>query len=68
MHQKLKNKIMPPTIPIKDLKGKSKKVASANFFINLILLALTYGLGLPYAMNKIVRRDLQKDRENHQAK
>lgn len=60
----LKNKLLPPTIPIKNLKGKSKKVASVNFFINLALLALSYGLGLPYAMNKIVRHDLQKQKEN----
>lgn len=59
----LKNKILPPTIPIRNLEGKSKKVASVNFFINLVILALTYGLGLPYTINKVVRKDLQKDKE-----
>lgn len=55
------NKIFPKTIPIKNLKGKSKKIAAVNFFINLAVLALLYGFGIPKLMNKIVRKDLAKD-------
>ena len=55
------NKIIPPTVPIKNLSGKSKKVASANFFINLAVLAAAYGYGVPSLMNKIVRKDLNKN-------
>ena len=52
------NKIIKPTIPIKKLAGKSKKVAAANFFINLATLSILYGYGVPQLMRKIVRKDL----------
>jgi len=55
------NKIISPTIPIRNLKGKSQKVAAINFFINLAALAVAYGYGVPKLMNKIVRKDLQKE-------
>ncbi|MCQ2740319.1 MAG: hypothetical protein MJ237_08885 [bacterium] len=55
------NKIIPPTIPIKNLTGKSQKIAAINFFINIASLAFTYGYGVPHLMNKIVRKDLQKE-------
>lgn len=57
------NKIIPPTVPIRNLQGKSKKIASVNFFINLAMLAVAYGYGVPHLMNKIVRKDLQKETE-----
>ena len=60
----LMNKIIPPTVPIKNLKGKSKNIAAVNFFINLVLLAIAYGYGVPTLINKIVRKDLKKD-ANH---
>ena len=56
-----KNKILPKTIPISQLKGKSQKVATVNFFINLATLAYVYGYGTPYLMNKIIRKDLKKE-------
>ena len=55
------NKILPKTVPISQLKGKSQKVAAANFFINLAALAFVYGYGTPYLMNKIIRKDLKKE-------
>lgn len=55
------NKIFPKTIPIKNLKGKSRTVAGINFFINLAILAFLYGFGIPNLMNKIVRKDLSKE-------
>ena len=55
------NKIISPTISIRNLKGKSQKVAAINFFINLAALAVAYGYGVPKLMNKIVRKDLQKE-------
>ena len=55
------NKIIPPTVPIRELKGKSKTIAAVNFFINLALLAFLFGFGVPSIMNKIVRKDLKND-------
>ncbi len=59
------NKIIPPTIPIRQLKGKSQKIAALNFFINLAVLAVLYGFGIPKLMNKIIRKDLAKNGENN---
>ena len=36
----------------------AKKVAAANFFINLATLSILYGYGVPQLMRKIVRKDL----------
>lgn len=55
------NKIIPPTVPIKNLNGKSKKIAAINFFINLATIAVAYGYGVPTLINKIVRKDLKKE-------
>lgn len=59
--QKGINKLFPKTVPIKNLKGKSQKIAAANFFINLAVLAVLYGFGIPNLMNKIIRKDLSKE-------
>ena len=59
--QKGINKLFPKTVPIKNLKGKSQKIAAVNFFINLAILAVLYGFGIPNLMNKIVRKDLSKE-------
>jgi hypothetical protein len=59
--QKGINKLFPKTVPIKNLKGKSQKIAAINFFINIIVLAVAYGYGVPKLMNKIVRKDLSKE-------
>jgi hypothetical protein len=59
--QKGINKLFPKTVPIKNLKGKSQKIAAVNFFINLAILAVLYGFGIPNLMNKIVRKDLAKN-------
>lgn len=58
------NKIFPKTIPIKNLQGKSQKIAAVNFFINLATLAVLYGFGIPNLMNKIVRKDLSKTKRD----
>lgn len=55
------NKIIPPTVPIKKLKGKSKSIAALNFFINMVVIAVSYGYGVPTLINKIVRKDLKKE-------
>ena len=55
------NKFIPPTVPIKELKGKSKSIAALNFFINLATIAISYGYGVPTLINKIVRKDLKKE-------
>jgi len=55
------NKIIPPTTPIRNLTGKSRNVAAVNFFINMVILAVAYGYGVPKLMNKIVRKDLNKE-------
>ena len=60
--QKGINKLFPKTVPIKNLKGKSQKIAAVNFFINLAILAVLYGFGIPKLMNKIVRKDLNKEK------
>lgn len=55
------NKIISPTVPIKNLNGKSKVIASINFFINLATLSLLYGFGVPALINRNVRKDLKKE-------
>ena len=58
------NKIVTPTTPIRNLTGKSKKIASINFFINFVVIALMYGLGVPKMINMIVRKDISKEQKN----
>ena len=53
------NKIIPPTVPIKNLKGKSKTIAAINFFINFVAIAVAYGYGVPHLINRNVRKDLK---------
>ena len=56
------NRIIPPTVPIKKLSGKSKKMAAINFVINFLTVAVAYGYGAPHLINKIVRKDLKKEK------
>ncbi|MBO7673061.1 hypothetical protein J6S88_06615 [bacterium] len=55
------NKIIPPTVRIRELTGKSKKIAAINFIINFLAIAVSYGYGIPKLMNKIIRKDLKTD-------
>lgn len=56
------NKIIPPTVPIKKLSGKSQKIAKINFWLNFVTIAAAYGFGVPNLINKIVRKDLKNDK------
>ena len=58
------NRIVTPTIPIKDLSGKSRTIAAINFFINFAVIAALYGFGVPTLINKIVRKDVAKEKSN----
>lgn len=65
--QKGINKLFPKTVPIKNLKGKSQKIAAINFFINLVTLGILYGFGIPKLMNKIIKKDLNKEQAKKNA-
>ena len=40
---------------------KSKNVASVLFWVNMAILCSSLGFGLPHLMNKMIKRDVDKD-------
>ena len=55
------NKLIPPTKRLRDLSPKDKKIGAALYWINLAMLTAFAGFGIPYLINKMIRRDVQKD-------
>lgn len=61
------SKILPPIKTIKELESaenkKSAKIAAVLFWINFISMSALSGFGTPYLINKIIKKDVQKDVE-----
>ncbi len=57
----LLNKLVPPTRHLKDLSGSSRKIGTGLFWINMALLSLSLGFGVPALLNKMIKRDVEKD-------
>lgn len=57
------NKVIPPIKPIRDLQGKNKAVATGLFWVNMITLFGILGVAIPRMMNKMIRKDVDKDAE-----
>ena len=55
------NKIIPPIQPIKDLQGKNKSIATGLFWVNMLSLFAIIGYGVPRFVNKMIKKDVQKD-------
>lgn len=55
------NKLIPPTRPLKELEGKSRPIGIALFWLNFIALSGMIGFGTPYLINKMIKRDVDKD-------
>jgi len=55
------NRIFPPTKPLKELSGKSKKTGSVLFWVNMVALGALAGFGVPYMINKMIKSDVSKD-------
>lgn len=66
-NNKLLNKFLPPIKSLKELKNidcpKSKNIAVSIFWINFTFLSALSGFGIPYFINKIVKKDVSKDVE-----
>lgn len=60
-NKNLINKIIPPIKPIRTLKGKDKAVAAGLFWINMGALFTIMGVGIPKMLNKMIKRDVDKD-------
>lgn len=62
---KLLNKILPPVNRIKELQksgcSKSPKIATAIFWTNFVSLSAISGFLMPYAVNKIIKKDVSND-------
>lgn len=70
------SKIFPKTKPIKDInelvnQGKlpviNKKAATGLYWLNLGVLSLILGFGIPSLINKIIKKDVSKDVEKENA-
>lgn len=55
------NKIIPPIKSIKDLQGKNKSIATGLFWVNMLSLFAIIGYGVPRFVNKMIKKDVQKD-------
>lgn len=64
------SKIFPKTKPIKEVnslvdKGEmaviNKKVASRLYWVNIALLSVAMGFGIPTLINKMIKKDVSKD-------
>lgn len=55
------NKLIPPTKRLRNLSPRDKKIGAALYWINLAMLSACMGFGIPYLINKMIRRDVQKD-------
>ena len=55
------NKLIPPTKRLRDLSPRDKKIGAILYWINLAMLSACMGFGIPYLINKMIRRDVQKD-------
>lgn len=51
----LLNKLVPPTRHLKDLSGSSRKIGTGLFWINMALLSLSLGFGVPALLNKMIK-------------
>lgn len=60
------NKLIPPAKSLKELDGKSKSIGAALYWINLAMLSACMGFGIPYLINKMIRKDVNKDLELQQ--
>ncbi len=56
------NKIIPPHKHLKDLEGRSKKIGTVLFWINMASLSTLIGFGVPKILNKMIKNDVQKDK------
>ena len=54
-------KIIPPTKRLRDLGDRDKKIGAALYWINLAMLSVCMGFGIPYLINKMIRHDVEKD-------
>ena len=55
------NKLIPPTKRLRDLSPRDKKIGATLYWINLAVLSACMGFGIPYLINKMIRRDVEKD-------
>ena len=55
------NKLIPPTRRLRDLSSRDRKIGAALYWINLAILSVCMGFGIPYLINKMIRRDVEKD-------
>ena len=54
-------KLIPPTKRLRDLCPRDQKIGAALYWINLALLSVCMGFGIPYLINKMIRHDVEKD-------
>lgn len=55
------NKILPPNKHLVDLTGRSRTIGTALFWLNMACLSGLIGFGVPTLLNKMIKRDVEKD-------
>ena len=58
------NRLIPPTKNIEDLSGRSKTTAARLFWLNLAILSSIIGFGLPAMLNRMIKRDVDKETQS----
>lgn len=59
------NRIIPPIKPVRTLKGKDKAIAAGLFWINMGALFTIMGVGIPKMLNKMIKKDVDKDLQSN---
>lgn len=59
------NKIIPPVKHLKDLSGRSRKIGTAIFWINMASLSGIIGFGVPSIINSMIKRDVIKNEDTN---
>ena len=57
------NKLIPPTKRLRDLYPRDKKIGAALYWINLAILSACMGFGIPFLINKMIKKDVRADVE-----
>ncbi|MBR1461609.1 hypothetical protein IJ596_08290 [bacterium] len=54
-------KLIPPTKRLRSLDPRDKKIGAILYWVNLAMLSVCMGFGIPYLINKMIRHDVEKD-------
>lgn len=55
------NRLIKPLKPLKELSGRSKKIAAGLFWLNILMLSGIIGFLTPFLINRMIKKDVGKD-------